>query len=341
GRLRCAVAHACGAPARFPGRRRRPRRDCEVRPLPVHVTRRRTRAAAARDAVWRHAHSCAGPAGVSRSARRLRHVHRALARRRGRRHDRRDAGHPRLAAARRQGCGGESGALERASRNRSPQCGGLPRQARIRPSEIAPMTLSSYWSRRSLLRAFGAAGGAALASELPGADAQPAPTRRRRPAGGVNLAGADFGKLPGMHGREYLYPTRQNVDYYRGLGFSLVRLTFKWERLQPQPEGPFAQDEQARLVNIVRYATSTGLEVILDPHNYAKRRIAQDGWSADHLIGSAAVPASAFHDFWARLAAVFRDDERVVLGLMNEPTGIDAEPWLQIVNGTLARIRAA
>jgi endoglucanase len=203
------------------------------------------------------------------------------------------------------------------------------------------MTWPSSWSRRSVLRAFGTAAGTALASELPGATAQRAPARHARPAGGVNLAGADFGHLPGVHGRDYLYPTRENVDYYRGLGFSLVRLPFKWERLQPQLEQPFAAEEGNHLAGIVRYATKSGLQVVLDPHNYAKRRIAQDGWSVDHLIGSAAVPASAFHDFWARLAALFRDDPGVVFGLMNEPTGIDAEPWLHIVNGTLARIRTA
>jgi endoglucanase len=196
------------------------------------------------------------------------------------------------------------------------------------------------WSRRILLQAL-AGGGAVLAKPKAEAAAQSAPTRRARPLGGVNLAGADFGRLPGVHGRDYLYPTRQNVNYYRDLGFSLVRLPFKWERLQPQLAGPFAAEERGRLVDVVRYATSAGLQVVLDPHNYAKRRIADDGWSADHLIGSAAVPASAFHDFWARLAGLFRDDQRVVLGLMNEPTGIDAAPWLAIVNGTIARIRAA
>ncbi len=196
------------------------------------------------------------------------------------------------------------------------------------------------WSRRTLLQAFAGAG-AVLTKVKAGAAAPAAARRGARPLGGVNLAGADFGRLPGVHGRDYLYPTRQNVDYYRDLGFALVRLPFKWERLQPQLDGPFAAAERAHLVDIVRYATRAGLQVVLDPHNYAKRRIAEDGWSADHLIGSDAVPAAAFHDFWAQLAGLFRDDERVVLGLMNEPTGIDAAPWLAIVNGTIARIRAA
>jgi endoglucanase len=158
---------------------------------------------------------------------------------------------------------------------------------------------------------------------------------------GVNLAGADFGKLPGIYGREYLYPAHKHVDYYGQLGFRLIRLPFKWERLQPELYEPFAPGEAALLIDLVRYATGTGLNVILDPHNYAKRRTARDSWSAEHRIGSDAVPTASFHDFWSRLATFFRNDERVMFGLMNEPVGVGAGAWLDIANSTIAAIRAA
>jgi endoglucanase len=79
--------------------------------------------------------------------------------------------------------------------------------------------------------------------------------------------------------------------------------------------------------------------VVLDPHNYAKRRLAAEGWKTEHLIGSREVPAAAFAEFWARLAKAFSFDDRIIFGLMNEPTGIAAEAWLGIVNPTLAAIR--
>jgi endoglucanase len=161
------------------------------------------------------------------------------------------------------------------------------------------------------------------------------------PAGGVNLAGAEFGVIPGVHGREYLYPPRRHFDYFRGLGFSLIRLPFKWERLQPDLNAAFAPEEQSLLVTTTRYATAGGQQLILDPHNFAKRRIVNDGWTAEHGIGSAAVPVASFADFWSRLATLFKDDGRLVFGLMNEPVGITVDAWLQAANAAIAAIRAA
>jgi endoglucanase len=158
---------------------------------------------------------------------------------------------------------------------------------------------------------------------------------------GINLAGAEFGKLLGVHGRDYLYPTRANVDYYRSLGFNLIRVPFKWERLQHELGGAFDRQEEALLRKTVHFATERGTHVIVDPHNYAKRRLARENWRKDRIIGSAELPISAFADFWSRLAALFRDDPRVILGLMNEPAGIDVRSWLAAANAALAAIRAA
>jgi endoglucanase len=161
----------------------------------------------------------------------------------------------------------------------------------------------------------------------------------RHPAGGINLAGAEFGKIPGAHGREYLYPPRKHFDYFRDLGFTLIRLPFKWERLQPELNAPFAPEEQALLAAAVRHATGGGQQLIIDPHNFAKRRIAADGWATEHSIGSNAVPITAFADFWSRLSTLFKDDERVVFGLMNEPVGIKVDAWLQVANAAIVAIR--
>ncbi len=157
---------------------------------------------------------------------------------------------------------------------------------------------------------------------------------------GVNLAGAEFGKLLGRHGTEYLYPTPENIEYYARLGFSLVRIPFKWERLQRELKAPFNPAELKRLESVVDHATVLGLTVVLDPHNYAKRRLAAENWRHDHLIGSDAVPLGAFLDFWSRLSDVFKSRETVVFGLMNEPTEVKAPRWLEIANATIAAIRA-
>jgi endoglucanase len=160
------------------------------------------------------------------------------------------------------------------------------------------------------------------------------------PMGGINLAGADFGKIPGVHGTEYLYPPLKHFEYFRNLGFALIRLPFKWERLQPAINAPFAPNEQRILTEMVRNAALQGQRLVLDPHNYAKRRISADGWSKEHGIGSSAVPVGAFADLWSRLALQFKDNEHVIFGLMNEPVGINVAGWLNAANAAIAAIRA-
>jgi endoglucanase len=159
------------------------------------------------------------------------------------------------------------------------------------------------------------------------------------PLVGINLAGAEFGNLPGRHTVDYMYPSPQNVAYFAGLGFNCLRVPFRWERLQPALGGDFAAEEMQRLALLVADITRHGLIAILDPHNYAKRRISEDNWSRDHLIGSEAVPTDTFVDFWRRLASLFKDNDRVIFGLMNEPTDISASAWLEIANRVIGAIR--
>ncbi|TCV70510.1 cellulase (glycosyl hydrolase family 5) [Neorhizobium sp. R1-B] len=148
---------------------------------------------------------------------------------------------------------------------------------------------------------------------------------------GVNLAGAEFGELGAEYGAGYVYPSKETIDYFAGKGFNTVRLPFLWERLQPELHEPFDAAEFKRLYDTVMLIRASGMAVILDPHNYARFR--------GNLIGSEAVPQSAFADFWRRLAAAFVGVEGVAFGLMNEPYGVSAEDWLLSVNAAIAAIR--
>jgi len=50
---------------------------------------------------------------------------------------------------------------------------------------------------------------------------------------GVSLAGAEFGSnLPGEYGTDYIYPIKDEVDYFTSKGMNIFRLPFLWERLQ-------------------------------------------------------------------------------------------------------------
>ncbi|GLU31924.1 glycoside hydrolase family 5 protein [Trinickia caryophylli] len=152
---------------------------------------------------------------------------------------------------------------------------------------------------------------------------------------GVSLAGAEFapGSLPGNYGSNYMYPTTESVTYYKSKGMNIVRLPFLWERLQPTLNEPFDTVELSRLEGFVKTVTLSGETVLLDPHNYARYR--------GNVIGSSAVPESAYADLWRRLASKFKGNARVIFGLMNEPNSMPTEQWLSAANAALAAIRAA
>ncbi len=154
---------------------------------------------------------------------------------------------------------------------------------------------------------------------------------------GVNLAGADFGYdiLPGEFGVQYTYPNRGEVDYFQAQGMNTFRLPFLWERLQKDLFAPLDAGELARIAEFVDYATDKKNTVILDPHNYA--RFYGDVIGIDGDLG--AVPVAAFEDFWAKLAHEFKGNDRVVFGLMNEPSEMPTELWLDDANAAIRAIR--
>lgn len=143
---------------------------------------------------------------------------------------------------------------------------------------------------------------------------------------GVNLAGAEF------NGTSF-WPVPAETTYFRAAGMNVLRVPFLWERLQPTLSGALDAAQFAALSAVVVNATAAGATVILDPHNYARYN--------GQVIGSSAVPLAAFTDFWSRLASAFRDNPRVIFGLMNEPNSMSTESWLAAANAGIAGIRAA
>jgi len=150
---------------------------------------------------------------------------------------------------------------------------------------------------------------------------------------GVNIAGAEFNskKLPGAAGTDYFYPKASTIDHFAAAGMNVIRLPFRWERIQQRLGGDLDVAEYQRLADAVQMATAKKLFVVLDVHNYAAYR--------DQTIGSTAVPVSAFADLWRRLAEKFKGEPLVGFGLMNEPKGLTTETWLEAANAAIAQIR--
>lgn len=145
---------------------------------------------------------------------------------------------------------------------------------------------------------------------------------------GVNVCGAEFGVTvngsfsnhdPGVCGKQYHYDGRATYGFLRGRGIRVVRLPFRWERLQPRPGEAFDEPELARLKEAVSLATGAGLEVILDLHNYGEYFLFDGAKGVRRTIGTPEVPVEQFADVWRRLSVAFKDDPHVFYGLMNEP----------------------
>lgn len=168
-------------------------------------------------------------------------------------------------------------------------------------------------------------------------DAQP--HARSEARAGINLAGAEFGdKLPGVFGIDYIYPSPGELDYFRARGRTLIRLPFKWERIQHSLYAPLDKDELMRIRGVLHAAAERKMDVILDVHNYGRYQI---GGEEDQVIGSERVPDAAFADLWGKLAHAVTDESSVyAFGLMNEPHDMgDPQRWPRAAQAAVDAIR--
>lgn len=157
---------------------------------------------------------------------------------------------------------------------------------------------------------------------------------------GVNASGGEFGTVPGRYATHYTYPTYNEIVSYARQGFSVVRLPFRWERVQHRFYGPL--DERAdglgdmdHIRKVVGWITGQGMIAVLDPHDFGSRRVG----TKSAKIGSLQLPTSAFDDFWLRLARRFRSNDRVWFNLMNEPHGVPAVHWKAVAQSATNAIR--
>jgi aryl-phospho-beta-D-glucosidase BglC (GH1 family) len=122
---------------------------------------------------------------------------------------------------------------------------------------------------------------------------------------------------PGTYGGDYVYPDRADFEYLRGRGLNVTRVPFRWERVQPQLNGPLKSVELARLKSCFDAAAAEGMRVIPNVHNYGYYAFSLSDY---RTLGSASVPISAYKDLWVRLAEAWRDHPAVAgYDIMNEP----------------------
>ncbi|MDP8999224.1 MAG: glycoside hydrolase family 5 protein, partial [Myxococcota bacterium] len=186
------------------------------------------------------------------------------------------------------------------------------------------------------------------------------------PYRGVSLAGAEFaastggtfgGKTLGTIPNDYYYPdslvpnagmyaggyAHMAYPYYRGKGMNTFRMPFRWERLQRALTSSFDAGELAAFQTAVADMVAAGATVLLDAHNYGRYASASQiasGANAD-MLGSGALPNSAFADFWKRLATLYKNNGHVVFDLMNEPNGLNTnQTWPDAAQAAVTAIRS-
>lgn len=148
---------------------------------------------------------------------------------------------------------------------------------------------------------------------------------------GINLSGAEYGDRDGVPGTNFTYPSEATVRYFANKGMTIVRLPFRWERLQPVLGQPLDGAELQRLKDAVDLIQKQGMAVLLDPHNF--------GYYDKGQLTQAPATDLAFGDFWARLAIEFANRKGIIFGLMNEPHDIKAPDWLEAANTAIRSIR--
>lgn len=86
-----------------------------------------------------------------------------------------------------------------------------------------------------------------------------------------------------------------------------------------------------KISELVKHITGKGMYVLLDPHNYARYN--------QQVIGASGVTADDFADLWSRLSNIYKDNSKVIFGIMNEPHDMKSEVWLADANTAIAAIR--
>ena len=161
---------------------------------------------------------------------------------------------------------------------------------------------------------------------------------------GVSLAGPEFGverstfsnAAPGRYGQDYTFPRADTVEYFSKAGVDLIRLPFRWERIQPKLNGELDKKYLDRIKKVTRTALENNAFVILDLHNYGRYHKQVDGMPCECVIdqsvhGEVHVSRHHFADLWKRLALEFRGANSVVgYGLMNEPHDMGSSNWKEI-----------
>ncbi|MCJ1295144.1 hypothetical protein MMC34_006705 [Xylographa carneopallida] len=177
---------------------------------------------------------------------------------------------------------------------------------------------------------------------------------------GVAESGGEFGVysstatpgtgLPGRFGVDYAFINESTVDVFVDQDkINLFRVAFLLERMCPLEYGlgnKFNETHFGFFKDAIDYITITkGAYAILDPHNYMRYNDPSQQPATGSVIGNSSDPKAAttidFELFWYELASRFKDNEKVIFGIMNEPHDMPTTLVLQNDQAAIDGIRKA
>jgi endoglucanase len=188
--------------------------------------------------------------------------------------------------------------------------------------------------------------GPGLAIPLNGTGTAPGHLTVVAPPIGINVSQAEYSW--GSFARA------SDLAYLRSNNISLIRLPIAWEKAQPVLLGPLDPTYLSAMTTFISTAGTQGMQVIVDVHDYgrynvnwakdvAANGVASPGTGGDEeIIGSVAVPISAFADFWTKLAGALKGTPGLgYYDIMNEPYNMgDATVWPTSAQSAVNAIRA-
>ncbi|KAG2132687.1 glycoside hydrolase family 5 protein [Suillus bovinus] len=162
---------------------------------------------------------------------------------------------------------------------------------------------------------------------------------------GVNIAGFDFGcgtdgtcvasgAVPPIHQLSGIDGLGQMQHFVKD-GYNVFRLPVGWQYLtNDKMTGVLDKTQFAKYNMLVSDCLSTGAYCEIDIHNYARYN--------GQIIGQGGPSNKIFAELWSNIASHWKNETRVIFGVMNEPHDIpNITAWAASVQSAVTAIREA
>jgi len=176
---------------------------------------------------------------------------------------------------------------------------------------------------------------------------------------GVAESGGEFGVYSSTATKGTGLPGRFNVDYaflnastvpiwVKQNKINTFRVAFLLERMCPLKYGlgkRFNETYFSEYNDAITAITDAGAYAILDPHNYMRYNDPSQQPATGSVIGNTTDPNAAttaqFQAFWQELAGRYKNNEKVIFGIMNEPHDMPTSLVLKNDQAAINGIRAS